>query len=271
MGGSRPLPPPPQRSAGTWGQQLRWGFLCRGGLGAVAHPLCSWPPHLLQHRALDPVPLLPGTIAPLSPVQPAPVSPYPARSREVLSPRSSLTDTGTPPRDPKDVPQSLCRQRAPSPFSLQPASSCPKSHTGGGAALPPIFFTLCTHKKTPPRLGDPPSLSQPRHIRPSLLGRAVEAAQPQPPPALSRPGAAAPAAPSPAPPQSRSPPEPPGTPRPGTHLPCLVMIISVWCLWNLAHSGKLLSITCTLPAARYPGRAQSGPARGHSAGAPPGP
>lgn len=84
-----------------------------------------------------------------------------------------------------------------------------KSHRGGGLLCPPYFFPSAHTERPPPRLGDPPSLSQPRHIRPSLLGRAGEAAQPQPPPAPSRPGAAAPAAPSPAPPQSRSPPEPP--------------------------------------------------------------
>lgn len=48
-----------------------------------------------------------------------------------------------------------------------------------------------------------------------------------------------------------SPSDPPGARH--AHLPCLVMIISVWCRWNLSHRGRLHRYTCARAPAAEPG------------------
>lgn len=240
------------------------------------------PRHLLQRRASDPARGLGPDQRPLTATPPL----SPPRHR--ASPLSLPATAGDTPR-PFSAPHKpqLREKTAPGVsrvlcLSLPDFSRNPGGD-GGGSLLAPTNAShtsgpLGTRGALSPSPRHPPGLSHPRHCRcrhPRCLpgsrwrcrclsrcprpARALRFPSVSPPGPLTRPPTVPCARPAP----SRCSPVPPGPSRfafprssrraPAVlpaHLPCLVMIISVWCLWNLAQSGKLLSITCTFPAAR---------------------
>lgn len=237
-------------TARLWRHQGRFGGPGRGqnaprSSGGVSSPergqrvarvSPSVPPscrHLLQRRAPDPA-------RGLGPDQSSDTS-----SVTFLSPRGR-----TPPPSPP-----VAAGDTPRPFS--PSHNSPRKRHQGMLRLPPprLFFSWVGGSllpspapQTPPTLPAfwgplSPSFSTPS--RPAPLLRVALPGSVAVPPVLS----GSPRCPHlvlrhfpvpvhPGPGQPRFPAVPPLLPRIlPAHLPCLVMIISVWCLWNLAQSG----------------------------------